>query len=81
MRSGACKFDKDAEWYSDFEEELIKFPRDRHDDQVDAWAYLGLMIDRMWEAPTEAELEEESYLDFIAQTGTSGEGRSNVTGY
>jgi predicted phage terminase large subunit-like protein len=81
MRSGACKFDKDADWYPDFEEELVKFPRDRHDDQVDAWAYLGLMIDRMWEAPTEKEEEEEQYAEMV-RTGSSEEGgRSAVTGY
>jgi len=57
MRSGACRFDKEADWYQGFEDELIRFPRDKHDDQVDAWAYLGLMLDKMCEAHTEKEIE------------------------
>lgn len=45
MRAGGVKFDKQADWYMGFEDELMKFPRAKHDDQVDALAYLGLMID------------------------------------
>ena len=82
MRSGACKFDKELDWYQDFEDELLRFPRDRRDDQVDAWAYLGLMLDRMWEAPTEQEAEQDEYDEFVANNKLSNEdGRSAVCGY
>ena len=81
MRSGACKFDKDAEWYQGFEDELLRFPRDKHDDQVDAWAYLGLMLDRMWEAPTDKELEEEEYEAYIHENNLNVSGRSLTCGY
>ena len=81
MRSGACKFDKDADWYQGFEDELLRFPRDKHDDQVDAWAYLGLMLDRMWEAPTEKELEEEEYGLMIRENMGNDQGRSTTCGY
>jgi len=81
MRSGACKFDKDADWYQSFEDELLRFPRDKHDDQVDAWAYLGLMLDRMWEAPTEKELEEEEYEAYIRDNNGAHVGRSAICGY
>ncbi|CAB4169951.1 Archaeophage PsiM2, terminase large subunit [uncultured Caudovirales phage] len=81
MRSGACKFDKDAEWYQNFEDELLRFPRDKHDDQVDAWAYLGLMLDRMWEAPTEKEIEEEEYGAYVRENNGDGVGRSATCGY
>lgn len=83
MRSGACKFDKEADWYQAFEEELLRFPRDKHDDQVDAWAYLGLMLDKMWEAPTEKELQEEEYEAYIRESNIadSMQGRSVVCGY
>ena len=81
MRSGACRFDKDAEWYQDFEDELLRFPRDKHDDQVDAWAYLGLMLDRMWEAPTEKELEDEEYEAYKAENNADAQGRSLTCGY
>lgn len=80
MRANACKFDKDAEWYQTFEEELMRFPRDRHDDQVDSWAYMGLMLDRMQEAATPEELEEEEYLVFQKENNVD-QGRSQTTGY
>jgi predicted phage terminase large subunit-like protein len=81
MRSGACKFDKNAEWYQGFEDELLRFPRDKHDDQVDAWAYLGLMLDKMWEAPTDKELEEEEYEAYIKENNLNDAGRSVTCGY
>ena len=81
MRSGACRFDKDSEWYQTFEDELLRFPRDKHDDQVDAWAYLGLMLDRMTEAPTDKEFEEEEYRTYMSDNGAQDIGRSVTTGY
>jgi predicted phage terminase large subunit-like protein len=81
MRSGACRFDKDADWYQAFEDQLLRFPRDKHDDQVDAWAYLGLMLDRMWEAPTEKEAEEEEYRTYVSDSLGVDSGRSSICGY
>jgi predicted phage terminase large subunit-like protein len=81
MRSGACRFDKEADWYQNFEDELLRFPRDKHDDQVDAWAYLGLMLDRMWEAPTEKEIEKEEYEAYIRESNVVDSGRSAICGY
>ena len=82
MRAGAVRFDKDADWYQPFEDELMKFPRDRHDDQVDAWAYMGLMLDKMWEAPTEKEDEDEEYRLMVRKFKADDMvGRSPITGY
>jgi predicted phage terminase large subunit-like protein len=81
MRSGACRFDKDTDWYQGFEDELLRFPRDKHDDQVDAWAYLGLMLDKMWEAPTEKEIEAEEYEVYIRENNGVFQGRSETCGY
>ena len=36
MRAGAVKFDKNGDWYDTLESEMLRFPRDKHDDQVDA---------------------------------------------
>lgn len=80
MRAGACKFDKEADWYQGFEDELMRFPRDRHDDQVDAWAYMGLMLDKMQVADTDAEVEAEEYQTFVRDQ-YGDEGRSETTGY
>lgn len=80
MRASACKFDTDATWFPDFENELMTFPRSRHDDQVDAWAYMGLLLDRMSDASTPEEVEEEEWLASQQQEG-SDNGRSVHTGY
>ena len=81
MRARAVRFDKDADWYQNFEDELTRFPRDKHDDQVDAFAYLGLILDRMVEAPTEQEIADDIYYDAYEQSGLLEVGRSSTTGY
>lgn len=81
MRAGGVKFDKGADWYQDLEDECITFPRGRHDDQVDTLAYLGLLIDKIIDAPTEEEAEEERYQDELKDNGDNMQGRSTVTGY
>lgn len=81
MRAGGVRFDKNADWYQTLEDELMKFPRDRHDDQVDAMAYLGLIVDKMNNAPTKEEVEEEEYREDLEISGLNNEGRSEHTGY
>jgi predicted phage terminase large subunit-like protein len=81
MRAHGVKFDKSGDWYPVFEDELMRFPRDKHDDQVDAFAYLGLMLDVIVEAPTKEEIEEDAYQDEYENSGLSDAGRSAMTGY
>lgn len=81
MRAGGVRFEKDSDWYADFEDECMKFPRDRHDDQVDAFAYMGLLLNQMIEAPTKEEIEQEEEELEYAESGLSDAGRSGVTGY
>lgn len=78
FKAGAVRFDKTAHWYGELEEELVRFPKARHDDQVDALAWLGLILDYTREASTSEELEEEEYQLMIK---SQPEGRSQVTGY
>lgn len=61
MRAGKVRFNKNADWYPDFEEELLHFPKWPYKDQVDMFAWLGLMLDDMVEAPTEEEWDEDQY--------------------
>lgn len=67
MRSGSVKFDKKADWYPDLETELMTItpsgPRGKHDDQYDAFAYIGLTVHKYQEAPTQQEVEEEEWED------------------
>jgi predicted phage terminase large subunit-like protein len=81
MRAGAVKFDKQAEWYSGLESEMMRFPRDRHDDQVDGMSYLGIILDKMSEGRTIEEIEEEEYLEESADSDLHNYGASQVTGY
>jgi predicted phage terminase large subunit-like protein len=81
MRAGGVKFDKEADWYPTFENECIRFPRDRHDDQVDAFSYMGLMLDRIIESPTRDELIKQKYDEDLEESGINYQGRNHVTGY
>ena len=81
MRAGGVLFEKESDWYHDFEDECMKFPRDRHDDQVDAFAYMGLLLNQMIEAPTRQEIEDEEEEIEYGESGLSDAGRSDVTGY
>lgn len=81
MRAKGVKFDKEADWYQPFEDECMRFPRDKHDDQVDAFSYLGLMLDKMIESPTIKQLEEEDYLEELHESESGDAGRNATTGY
>lgn len=81
MRAGAVKFYKEAEWYYDFEREFLRFPRDIHDDQVDAISLLGRALDKFVEAPTLKEVEEEQKEDAFYESGLMEQGRCEITGY
>lgn len=81
MRARAIRFDKEQDWFQTFHDELVRFPRDKHDDQVDAFAYLGLTLDKMVEAPTEDEQEDDRYREDYQLSGLFDAGRSPTTGY
>lgn len=81
VRAHGVKFAKEGDWYPNFENECLTFPRGKHDDQVDAFAYLGMMLDKLIEAPTKEELEDDRYLDELAESGLLQAGRSRTTGY
>ena len=57
----AVKFDKSADWYQTLEDEMMRFPRDKHDDQVDALSWLGLIVDQVQTADTPEEEEEYEF--------------------
>jgi predicted phage terminase large subunit-like protein len=81
MRAGAVKFDKGAEWWDVFENEMMQFPRSKHDDCVDAMSYLGLLIDKMAEGRTTDEITEEDYEEEVSSSRSLYSGRNQVTGY
>ena len=81
LRAHGVKFDKEGDWYPLFENEMLSFPRGKHDDQVDAFAYLGLLLDKLIEAPTREEEEDEFYADELEMSGHTNQGRNSYTGY
>jgi predicted phage terminase large subunit-like protein len=81
LRAHGMKFDKEGDWYPVFENECLSFPRGKHDDQVDAFAYLGLMLDQLIEAPTKDEADEEEYLEELQGSDLNNQGRDTYTGY
>lgn len=81
MRVKGVKFDKEADWYAKFEDECLTFPRGKNDDQVDAFAYVGKMLDVLIEAPTAKEQSDMDYLEELEQSGLNTEGRNHLTGY
>ena len=81
MRAGAVKFDKNSEWWPDFEEECLRFPRGAHDDQVDALSLMGRGLNKFLSASTDKELRDEEIETEKEESGLFEQGRSQVTGY
>jgi len=81
VRAGAVKFDQKQDWFLDFEEEAIIFPRGKHDDQVDALAYLGLILDKLMEARTSTQIEADEYAEDLESSELTEQGRNANTGY
>jgi predicted phage terminase large subunit-like protein len=81
LRAHGVKFEKEGDWYPIFENELLQFPRGKNDDQVDAFAYMGLMLDFLIEAPTREEQDDEAYQDELEASGLNNQGMNSVTGY
>lgn len=82
MRAGMVEFDTEADWFPDFQQELLQFPRGAYMDQVDAAAWIALGLDSITEAPTKVELDEEMYYDeYEASYNMFEQGRNSITGY
>jgi predicted phage terminase large subunit-like protein len=82
MRAGMVEFDTEASWYPSLYEEMRQFPKGRYSDQVDALAHVCLALDKMVDAPTKDELDEDAYEEDMARTLTFDySGRSAWTGY
>lgn len=81
MRMGGVRFNKLADWFYELEDEAVLFGRGKHDDQVDALAYLGLILDKMVEGRTEKEIYDDDYADAVAESDSGDDGRSSYTGY
>jgi predicted phage terminase large subunit-like protein len=80
-RAGKVRVDQEADWWPDFLDELVGFPRKKKDDQVDACAQLGLALNKMVEAVSQEEIDEDEYREALEEAGLSVQGRNIYTGY
>lgn len=85
MRAECCRFDKEAEWYEEFEEEIRRFTGDSdaiRDDQFDSAAILCKGFET-WNRVEEEDLLTDDEEDFIHMSDAARglAGRSAVTGY
>lgn len=80
-RAGGVQIRADAHWADPFITELIQFPRGVYKDQVDAFAMLGLGLNKMSITPTAAELEEEEWEEEFGESLYMYDTRDKYTGY
>lgn len=80
MRMGAVQFDKETDWYPDFESEMLRFPFGQRDDQVDAAAIVAMALKDMVAAKTTDEIEEEIYQRDMHEYDLDS-GMSSICGY
>lgn len=86
MRARQCRFNKEAEWYPGFEQELLRFTGNAAatlDDQFDSAALLSRGFDDFSQVEEEDFFDEEQWaLEWGAKRrGALVDGRSEVTGY
>jgi len=60
IRQGKVRIPKDASWSAGFIKELLEFPVGRHDDMVDAVAWMGQMLETMIPASAMRSVEADN---------------------
>ncbi|MBT9138844.1 MAG: hypothetical protein DDT31_01421 [Syntrophomonadaceae bacterium] len=84
MRVGACRFDKDSDWYSGYEAELLSFTgvsEAKADDQFDSTANLHIGLDNYHEIDEEDFMEEDDFEWIKQSANLMSSGRVSSTGY
>lgn len=81
-RAGKVEFDHQASWWPAFQEELLYFPRGSYMDQVDAFAWIGILLDKMVDAKTQEELiKEAEEQEYESSYDEFDMGMNPTTGY
>jgi hypothetical protein len=83
MKSLTCKFDKEAEWYADYEHECLRFTGYSDsilDDQFDSSAILSRGFDSL-PMMTEEDYMTEDEIESLRTDAPSRQGRNQTTGY
>lgn len=78
-RAHAVKYDHNASWWPALQEEMRRFPKGEHDDQIDPQSLLGNQLENLQTPLSVAEIEEEEFRRHERQSGDNG--RNTYTGY
>ena len=85
MKAGACRFDKDADWYAEYEHECLRFTGHSEavlDDQFDSSAIVSRGFDSMaLQTDDDFMDEDELYAHGHGPDRGDHDGRSITTGY
>lgn len=76
MQQGKVFFPRDAPFYSALRGELLRFPSGEHDDQVDALAWIGLMMAEFSTLKMPTEKAKPSWRDRLNTVGVTRRSRS-----
>jgi len=71
MQEGRVFFPKDANWVNALHAEMLTFPYGKHDDQVDALAWVGLYLTELYTVAGPRRQRSVSWRDKLAQFVTS----------
>ena len=75
-KAGAVRYDKLASWWPEFYSEMQTITdsgvRGRNDDMFDVFSYLGLTVDRFYEAQSDQEIEDEEYEEMYENYADQG---------
>jgi predicted phage terminase large subunit-like protein len=66
VRSGKVRIPVDAPWYQELRKELLEFPAGRYKDQVDAFAWLGHLLDEVVTPRETVPIREQGWRDRLA---------------
>lgn len=81
MRAGMVYFRKHMEWYPVLESEMLNFPRGVYKDQVDALAWVGSHINKIYEGETLEEAAEAEWQEEAEESGFFLGTANSFTGY
>lgn len=81
MRAGKVRFKKDGDWWPTFEDEILKFPKAPYLDQVDAFSWIGLTLNKIFEGLTDEEWVEEQWEEEMDESMDIYEFINPITGY
>lgn len=81
VKAKRIEFNTESDWWPAFLTEHLQFDKGQYMDQVDATGIIFMAINKLYEAPTVDEAEEDEwdadYDDYLSEY----DGRSSITGY